>query len=159
MFSTSFLSADAVLGDDDFGLIESTDTNVPALALPSADEPIENLNLGDYLVFPPQDGADELRRSSPAQTINLASLEPTLGGDAVDVPQLTTHPGLDLDVRNLTSTSSGSSESVNILQGFDVSTELPMLDHSTQPILAETHIDHSMVSSADDTNSVLIRLT
>jgi len=139
------------MADYDFGLIDFTDADIPALALPSADGPVGDLNLSDYLVFSPQDGADELRQSSPpAQTVNLASVELTLGGNDVDVSQPTTHPGLDLDVRNLASSSGSSSESINTLPSFDASTELPTLVHSTQPTLAEAYIDHCVVSSVDD---------
>ena len=155
MFSNSFQSADIVPVSDGFSLIDFTDTTVPAPTLPDADEPVENLNFDDYLVFPPQDDADKLRQSSPTQIANLASVEPTLDGNTVDVSQLTNYPGLDLHAWNFASSSSRSDENVNTLPSFDASTKLPTLAHSTQPTLAEVHIDHCMVSSGEDTFLIL----
>jgi hypothetical protein len=152
MFSTSFRSADVGLAGDDLSLIDSTYTNALEFAPPGANEHIENLNFDDYLVSPSQDGADKLQQSSLDETVYLASAESILSGNDVDAPQPAAHLGLDLNARNLGSSSANSGESVNILTSCDGSSELPTLAQSTQPTLAEANIDHLMASSARDTS-------
>jgi hypothetical protein len=152
MNSTSSSSADVEMAGDNLSLIDFSDTNFFTHAFPGADETVDNLNLDDYLVFPPQGGADKLQQSPPAQTVYYASVEPSLGENAVDASELAACPGLDFNAQNLGSSSSSGRESVDILPSLDSSTELPTLARSREPTLAEAHIDHHVVSSSHDTS-------
>ena len=76
MSSAVFPPVEDMTTYDNLSLIDFTANDEPALALPDADEHLEDFNFDDYLAFPPQGGTDELQRCSPPQTVYLASVKP-----------------------------------------------------------------------------------
>jgi hypothetical protein len=132
MSSTSDPQQGSLAGaDDDLSLIDFSFPSVPATALPGRDEPMDDFDIDDFLVFPSPDSCILRQQSLAADMPDPTAREAGIASGFIRTPP---DPAFDLDSLKFDAFSSSISPSINNPPRLAATSDPP--DHAQNLLLA-----------------------